>query len=240
MYRVERSHWWYTGMESITRGVPQRWYRHGEGLRIPDAGCGTGAAMTRYLTDYGSVTGFDLSAPALHFSRLRHAERLVCASVLQMPFASDAFDLVTSFDVLYEAGVRSDALAVREMCRVLRPAGRLLLRLPAYEWLRSRHDKAVHTARRYTAGQVGRILHANGFIIEQLSHANMFLFPLALIVRIVGRIMPGGSHRSDLDMPPGMINAALRAVLSAEAPLVALSRLPFGLSVVAVGRKAGA
>jgi hypothetical protein len=32
---------------------------------------------------------------------------------------------------------------------VLRPGGRLLIRLPAYEFLRSKHDRAVHTRRRY-------------------------------------------------------------------------------------------
>ncbi len=238
MYRVETTYWWYGGMESITRALLERWYRRGQGLDILDAGCGTGAAMTTYLADYGPVTGFDLSADAVHFCRLRQAERLARASAVQLPFASASFDLVTSFDVLYERGVSSDAQALREICRVLRPGGRCLLRLPAYDWLRSQHDEAVHTARRYTAPQVQRMLCAASFTVERISYANTFLFPLALVVRIIRRLWPGRDGRSDLDSDPGMLNGVLRSVLASEAPLIAHRGLPFGLSVVVVGRKA--
>jgi SAM-dependent methyltransferase len=237
MYRVESSHWWYAGMESITRVVLQCWYKPGQGLSILDTGCGTGAAMTSYLADYGKVTGFDLSKIALEYCQRRGAERLACASDIALPFAPDSFDLVTSLDVLYEKAVSSDSAAIGEASRVLRPGGRFLLRLPAYNWLRSGHDEAVHTARRYTTGQVKKLMSQNGFSVEQLSYANTVLFPVALFVRTIERIVPRGSLRSDLDADPGILNNVLGKVLSAEAPLVAQSLLPFGLSVVAVGRK---
>lgn len=236
MYRVEATHWWYLGMQSITMALLRQRYGPGANLRILDAGCGTGSAMTTYLTEFGTVTGFDLSKLALEYCRRRHAERLACASSVHLPFAPGSFDLVTSFDVLYEAGVLSDAQAVAEMFRVLRPAGRLLLRLPAYEWLRGRHDKVVHTARRYSAGMVAGLLCNAGFHIERLSYANMFLFPLALVKRLLEPILPIGSD-SDLELKVGILNGLLARVMSAEAPLVARGRLPFGLSVVAVGRR---
>jgi SAM-dependent methyltransferase len=236
MYRVERSHWWYGGMESITRGLLNRWYRPAQGLRILDAGCGTGAAMTTYLAEYGQVTGFDLSRIALDFCRLRSAQRLACASDVALPFASESFDLVTSFDVLYERAVSSDSLAIQESRRVLCPGGRLLLRLPAYNWLRSQHDEAVHTARRYASEQVAALLRENGFVVERLSYANMFLFPLALLKRMTEWILPKNAA-SDLSLDAGRVNGVLKTILSAEAPLVARGHLPFGLSVFAVGRK---
>jgi len=224
-------------MEAITRALLDCYYARHTSLRILDAGCGTGAAMTTYLCDYGRVSGFDLSELALGFAKRRGARELARASVEDAPFASESFDLVTSFEVLYERGVASDTCALREFFRVLRRGGRLLLRLPAYDWLRGRHDEAVFTARRYTVRQVKDLLQKSGFIIEHLSYVNMFLFPPALIKRMLERILPSRHNASDLTLEPGPLNGLLRAVLAAEAPLVARAGLPFGLSVVALARK---
>jgi SAM-dependent methyltransferase len=238
LYREEGRHWWYGGMQAITGALLNRWYRPGAGLRILDGGCGAGAAMTTYLAEYGVVTGFDLSMLALGFCRMRRAERLARASITHLPFAAQTFDLATSFEVLYERGVPNDFHAVGEFFRILARGGRLLLRLPAYDWLRGRHDEAVHTARRYTAARVAGLLQDNGFTVEHLSYANTFLFPIALIKRLTERILPaphGGA--SDLTLNLGPLNGVLRAILAAEAPLVNHIRMPFGLSVIAVGRK---
>jgi SAM-dependent methyltransferase len=237
MYQVEEHYWWYLGMQSITRAILNRWYAPEENLSILDAGCGTGAAMTTYLTDYGTVTGFDISEIALEKCRLRKAQRLARASVTHLPFSSKSFDLVTSFDVLYERAVSNDATPLTEFSRVLVKGGRVLLRLPAYNWLRGQHDKGIHTARRYTAGQVRRLLQGNGFFVEHLSYANTFLFPFALTKRLTERIWPPDADKSDLTLNAGPLNHLLQNILSLEAPLVSHIGLPFGLSVIAVGRK---
>jgi SAM-dependent methyltransferase len=237
MYRVENRHWWYRGMETITRAVLDRWVRPTRGLKILDAGCGTGAAMTTYLADYGTVTGFDIHPLALEFCRKRNIQRLACASVLDLPFACAKFDLVTSFDVLYERAVPSDLLALREFSRVLVSGGHLLLRLPAYDWLRGHHDKLVHTSRRYTAKLVARLFTESGLEVKHLSYANTFLFPLALLKRLGEKIFPPKQETSDLTLNTGPLNGFLKHILAGEAPFVAGRGLPFGLSVIAVGRK---
>jgi SAM-dependent methyltransferase len=237
MYRVELDHWWYQGMQQITRALVSRWYPAGSSLRILDAGCGTGAAMTSYLAEYGQVTGFDMSEEAVRFSALRGARHLIRASVLQAPFADCSFDLVVSFDVLCTQSVPDDVAALSEFVRVLVPGGRALVRLPAYDWLRGRHDKAVHIRHRYTKEEVEERLTQAGFRVEHLSYANTFLFPMAALKRLAERFWPARVVRSDLTLPTGYLNWMLAAILSAEAPLVARSGLPFGLSVVAVGCK---
>jgi SAM-dependent methyltransferase len=237
MYGVEDRHWWYQGMETITRATIERWVHPTSDFKILDAGCGTGAAMTTYLADYGMVTGCDIHPLALDFCRKRNAHSLACASVSDLPFASAIFDLITSFDVLYERAVPSDLSALREFYRVLVPGGRLLLRLPAYDWLRGQHDRLVHTSRRYTINRVSRLLAESGFMIEHLSYANTFLFPMAVLKRLSEKIVPARGGHSDLALETGRFNKILRAILSAEAPLAAGMGLPFGLSVIAVGVK---
>lgn len=237
MYQVEDNHWWYLGMEAITRAILNRWYQPEGKLAILDAGCGTGAALTNYLAEYGTVTGFDISALALSFCQRRNVSRLAQASVTNLPFSADSFDLITSFDVLYEQGVVDDRESVMEFSRVLVKGGRVLLRLPAYDWLRGQHDVGIHTAHRYTAGEVKKILQKAGFSIAHISYANTFMFPAALIKRMTERIWPPTLEQSDLTLNAGFFNSLLQTVLSLEAPLVSRIGLPFGLSVIAIGEK---
>ena len=236
MYQVEDHHWWYLGMEHITRHLLDHYLPHpGPALKILDGGCGTGAVM-KYLCRYGEVTGFDFAAEALHFSRKRGHTRLVQASVLGIPFAQDLFDLIVSFDVICERGVRDDQ-ALSEFARILKPGGLVMLRLPAYDWLRGKHDVATHILHRYTRGEIGAKLRDSGFTPLCLSYANMFLFPVALVKRLSERLFSPHQTGSDLTLDPGALNGVLGAILSAEAPLVSRFGLPFGLTVVAVARK---
>ncbi|NCP86684.1 MAG: hypothetical protein CO094_00785 [Anaerolineae bacterium CG_4_9_14_3_um_filter_57_17] len=140
MFQVETRHWWYLGMQTITRSLLNRFLAPTASRKILDAGCGTGAAMSTYLAEYGNVTGMDFSPLALKGCQTRNLSWLAQASVTAVPFSAESFDLITSFDVLYERAVASDTLALTEFFRVLRPGGLLLLRLPAYNWLRGQHD----------------------------------------------------------------------------------------------------
>lgn len=238
MYRVETTHWWYTGMEAITRQIfAQTGLSALTGVRILDAGCGTGGAISAYLSEYGIVTGCDLSALALGFCQKRNLANLAQASVTQLPFANEQFDLLTSFDVLYERGVADDQVAIAEFKRVLRPGGHLFLRLPAYDWLRGSHDLRIQTARRYTTGQLEKILKNTGFRVKCLSYANMFLFPLALIKRLADKWFQPNREKSDLETSSPLLDPIFASILSSEAPLIARYGLPFGLSVLALAQK---
>jgi SAM-dependent methyltransferase len=236
MYRVEGQHWWYLGMERITCSLLDRVVGGQPSLRILDAGCGTGAVMS-YLARYGTVAGFDFSTEALRFCHQRNLTRLAQASVVDIPFADNTFDLIVSFDVICEQGVPDDRQALRELARVLKPGGRLLLRLPAYKWLRGKHDVAVHLSHRYTAREIKSKFDHSGFTTEHLSYANTFLFPIAALKRFTEPLLARHQQGSDLTLNPGPFNDLLRSILSAEAPLVRSIGLPFGLTVVALGRK---
>ncbi len=238
MFKAEDSHWWYFGMERITRGLLDAYLVAGtapQGLQILDAGCGTGAVM-KYLSPYGRVTGFDFSAEALRFSRQRGLTRLAQASVAGMPFRDRQFDLVVSFDVICDVGV-DDETALLECLRVLKPGGLLLLRLPAYRWLRGSHDRAVHNRHRYTRGELAAKLQRCGLEPVHLSYANTLLFPLAVLKRLSERVLRVDQATSDLALDPGPFNRVLRAVLSAEAPAIRSIGLPFGLTVVGLARR---
>jgi len=238
MAAVEGYHWWYGGMRAITASLLGAVYGGRRDLHILDAGCGSGGNL-RFLRRYGRVVGIDLAAEALALGRLDQQSKLARASVLAIPFADASFDLVTSFDVLYHRAVPDEQAALSEARRVLRPGGRLLLRLPAYQFLLRRHDREVHTRRRYTAGHVSRLLRASGFAIERCSYINTVLFPLAVAQQLAERALPAfAPHGSNLLPPSAALNEALRWPLAAEAAWIASGRsFAFGLSILCLARK---
>lgn len=236
MFDAEDRHWWYLGMQRITTGLLAQSYPKGGNLRILDAGCGTGAAL-QYLSPFGVVVGCDLEPLALQFCRKRNLEQLSQSTVLSLPFREAEFDLVTSFDVLYHRAVPDRDQAMLEFNRVLKPGGRVFLRLPAYNWLRRRHDRAVHTVHRFTVGEVRDALLAAGFAVEKLSYANTILLPLALVERFLESALSLEQKRSALQESPSWSHRFLARVLYGEAAWLQRHSFPWGLSVIAIGRK---
>lgn len=240
MFAQEEQHWWYAGMRRISAALLERYLPRpadgaGRRLELLDAGCGSGG-MTRYLERFGRVTGIDLAPEAVVLAKQRGLKQLAQSSVSAIPFRDGAFDVVTSFDVLYHLNVDDDRLALAEIHRVLRPGGVALIRLPAFDWIRGAHDEVVHTRHRYTRDELCGKLESVGFLVERSTYANFLLFPLAPVKRYLE--LRNGSHEAtDLWRPPGPINRLLTDLLSLEALPARTVGLPWGLSVFAVARR---
>lgn len=234
MHRAEDSHWWYRGMATITRAVIDLYYSHDSNLRILDAGTGTGSGMA-LLSEYGNVTGFDISPQAISYSKKRYPRRLAMGSIMEVPFLDRTFDLVTSFDVLYFDHVHDD-LALQEISRVLVRGGRVILRVPAFDWLRGVHDIKVSTGHRYTLPELSKKMKNNGLYPGFMSYANSVLFPIILVKRLCERCLPRQSD-SDLAVNMGFIDKFFEYCLRLEARIIKMRPLPFGLSIFAVGQK---
>ena len=238
MARRETRHWWYAGMRRVALAVLGSALQDQPPLRILDAGCGTGGTTVE-LRRFGSVVGIDLVWDALQPARSRGLTSLTRGSIEDLPFATASFDVVTSFEVIYHLGVGSDDDALRELRRVLKLAGLLLLRVPAHDWLRGEHDRLVHTRHRYSRTEVVDKLTAAGFAVERVTWANSLLFAPAVAKRLLERHngRAEASGEPDLWQPPGPLNALLESTIAVEG--LAIPRglpLPFGLSVLALAR----
>ena len=234
MYRVEDRHWWYRGLRELAGAF---WEKHvvEERPRVLDAGCGTGGTLA-WLEKRARPFGIDFSPEALGFCRQRGLGRLTAGSVTDLPFADSSFDVAFSFDVLYHKSVQDKETALRETARVLRPGGLLFLNLPAYQWLRSSHDVAIHTDHRFTKPEVLELLRANSFQPIEATYWNTLLFPPILLTRLWRKIAPPAS--SDLATGSGAVSQRIfGAILAAERQLIRYTPLPFGLSIFVVARR---
>jgi SAM-dependent methyltransferase len=244
MARREERHWWYAGMRRVALAVLDAELNGQHGLRVLDAGCGTGGTTVE-LRRFGDVVGVDLAWEALGPARGRGLAHLARASIERLPFRDASFDVVTSFEVVYHLGVASDLCALEEVRRVLRPGGLFLLRVPAHDWLRGEHDRLVHTRHRYAPDEVLGKLETAGFNVDRLSWANTVLFPPAVAKRLLERSpfrasgSASGDAEPDLWQPPRLLNAVLESLVAVEAKLIPHRvTLPFGLSLLAVARAA--
>ena len=240
MYEAEDTHWWYRGMRGVMftlLGLRRRGYAP----TILDAGCGTGGTLHALReAGHGGAEGFDFSPIALHFCRQRGLENVRPGSVTDIPFPDDTFDIAISCDVITDAGTEDEERAIRELYRILKPGGRLFLNLPAFDFLRSEHDRATSVARRYRRGQIAAKLKRQGFRIRRNTYWNMFLFPVVVAVRLLRRERPEDLNepaRSDIAVPPEPVNTLLTLIMWVESLLVRYFDLPVGSSVAVVAVK---
>lgn len=246
LYALEENFWWFTGMREITAALLDPFCPAGQDRLVLDAGCGTGGNLVwlRRYAGNGIVVGLDLVTDALGFCRRRQDQYLVQASATDLPFAGEHFNLVTSFDVLEQLpGEKADDHAMREMYRVLRPGGFCFLRVPAYEWMRSGHDAAIATQRRYTLRLLLRKMEQAGFKIRRATYANTLLLPLAAFRRLVLKRIKLNDQGSDVKpLPPRLqwMNRAFTNVLHSEARFLTRpqAKLPAGLSAICIAQKA--
>lgn len=223
------THWWFVGRKHLLRALLGR--RSEPDALILDAGCGTGLAE-EVLSPMGTVIGLDIAAEAIGGRSSESAERLCLASVNPSPFRDEAFDLVVALDIIEH--IENDEGAMREFHRITKPGGKLVVTVPAYDWLRSPHDDALGHCRRYSAPRLRRLMRDAGFRPTRVTYTVAAPFPAAVVFRLIRRLLGGGSG-SDMFEVPGPLNLALTAVMRAEAGLLKHMNLPFGLSAVGVG-----
>jgi SAM-dependent methyltransferase len=246
LYRLEETLWWFAGMREIAASLLDEFFSSGNNL-ILDIGCGTGGNL-EWLARYsgiGKIYGIDLVATALEFCRVRNHRLLAQASATDLPFADEVFDLITSFDVLVQIpGEGADFRAMLEMNRVLRPGGVALVRVAAYQWMRSGHDEALGTQRRYQLNELRDKLEKAGFTILRATYANTILLPVVMIRRLLFkpiRLADPGSDVKPLPSGLGWLNQCLTEVLRWEARRLRKlgAKLPAGLSAICIVKKNG-
>ena len=231
MAGVQERHWWYVARREIL-GVQLRQLQLPCDAEILEVGSGTGANLA-LLAQFGRVTGLEMEQRAIELARRslgpRNDIRLLqgrCPEDLGR--VAQRFDLICLFDVLEH--IVQDRQALERLRSLLKPGGRLLLTVPAYQWMWGPHDEHFHHQRRYSKAELLSTCESAGYAVAHACHFNSLLFPLALIERM--REKWTGRRGAAARTPPPVLNALLARVFAAERHLLALVAPPFGLSLL--------
>ena len=234
LYAVEQSHWWYIGRRRILAGFVEQICRQVKDrpARILDVGCGTGANLLM-LSKYGQAEGVDVSEDALEFCRARGLDHVKLGAAEELPYDDGTFDLVTAFDVVEH--MDDDLAGLKEMRRVLRPGGRVLLFVPAFMFLWGLQDDVSHHRRRYRLPELARVLEEAGFEIERTTYANITFFLPILLMRKLMRLT-GMKAESENNINVSALNGLLGRLFGAESWILQRTNLPFGVSGLCVAK----
>ena len=230
MAELDSKHWWYRARREILAKLIDRKIAPPRDARILEIGCGTGHNLAM-LGRFGTVEAIEIDEAARTVATQRLGSRVGDAPLPELTGIGDGtYDLVAILDVLEH--VKDDREALASIARKLKPGGRILITVPAFQWMWSSHDVVNHHHRRYSKKALAKVVEEAGLKLDFLGYFNSLLFPLAAAARLAGRIT--GKEDSDDALPPAPVNRLLETIFGLERH--AIGRLPFtpGVSLAAI------
>ncbi len=236
-HTLEETHWWFTGRRDMIWRLLSNLDRN---LSILEVGC-SGGPLVRLLQRKGfvKVAGIDINECSVQLCRSLGNADIRVADGCSTGFGDEQFDVVIASDVLEH--IKDPIQGLTEWLRILKPKGRAIVFVPAFQFLWSSHDEVNRHDRRYTKQEIATLLEQAGFGIERSTYWNFCLFFPVLLVRTIRRVLSrqqGEKEGGDLTASGKLVNRILESVLKFENRMLAAGlNFPFGLSVFAIARK---
>jgi len=237
--KAEEQFWWYRGMRRILFRVLDPIVRHRTIRCALEAGCGTGHFSRELERRYRwPMVPLDMGWEGLQYGRGLGIDRLVQGDVAALPFASESFDAVLSMDVIVHFPLGRETEPVREMARVLRPGGLLVIRVAALDVLRSRHSMFAAERQRFTRARLVRLLDDAGIRVLRATYANSLLLPVALAKFRLWEPLRRQPPASGVEPVSPLLDRLLYAPLALESAWIGAGLgFPMGQSLIVVGEK---
>lgn len=228
MAEHDSTHWWYRARREILADYLAREGGLPAGARILEIGCGTGHNLPM-LARFGTVDAIEIDADARGIAAQRLGRAVGDAPLPTLPgVARGAYDLVAVLDVVEH--IEDDVAALAAMRSLLAPGGKILIAVPAHQWMWSAHDVVNHHHRRYSKKTLVEAIRKAGLRERKLGYFNSLLFPLAAAARVAGRLT--GRDDSDDSPPAAPVNALFERIFGLERHLVGRVPMPIGVSLL--------
>lgn len=233
MASVQNHHWWFTARREIINHLLHE-------LKLPanaqllELGCGTGGNLLM-LSKHGELHAVESDSFAQKFA----ADLQICPVTQgslpnNLPQLDQKYDLICLLDVLEH--IEDDEGSLSQVEGLLQPDGRIVLTVPAYQWLWSSHDALHHHKRRYTAEKIKILLGRASLEAQRIGYFNTFLFPIVVLVRAINRIRKS-DDKSGAAIPHRLLNKLFHFIFLSEKTVLTHSFFPFGTSVICIAKR---
>lgn len=229
----DSTHWWYRARREILADYVARYAGLPAEARILEIGCGTGHNLPM-LARFGAVDAVEIDAAAREIASARLGKPIATAPLPQLAGIDRAsYDLIAVLDVVEH--IEDDVAALEAMAECLKPGGKILITVPAHQWMWSAHDVVNHHHRRYSKATLDAAIRGAGLTHNGLRWFNSLLFPAAVAARLAGKLT--GKDDSDDSPPARPLNAAFERIFGLERHLVGRLPLPPGLSIITLASR---
>jgi SAM-dependent methyltransferase len=165
---------------------------------------------------------------------------VVQMDIVNCPFADDSFDVAVALNVLEH--IEDDGAALRNLSRIIKPGGILVLEVPAGPHLYDFYDEHLKHFRRYRMAELRDAVQAAGLEIVRSSHLGAFIYPAYYAVKKRNRMKGRIAERDREAQVAGQIRASggsplVRIALAAEKAFRNVVSLPFGVRCLVTARK---
>ena len=230
MAELDQRHWWYVARRKVLANLIRRSVQPPSNARILEIGCGTGHNLAM-LGAFGIVDALEVDETARALAQERLGREVFSAPLPELAGMEERhYDMVTAFDVVEH--IPDDRAAIEGIARLLKPGGRLVVTVPAHQWMWSAHDVVNHHQRRYSKGALKQLIEGSPLKLEAIGYFNSLLFPVAMAERLMSKAR--GRQDADLSLPSAPVNQTLERIFAAERGLIGRVPLPPGLSLFAV------
>lgn len=235
MAEHDSTHWWYVARRDILADYIARYVQPPKDARILEIGCGTGHNLPM-LGAFGTVDAIEIDEAARTVASARLGRQVGSAPLPELTgVAEGQYDLIAVLDVVEH--VEDDVAALAGMAKRLKPGGKILITVPAHQWMWSAHDVVNHHKRRYSKASLTAALAKAGLKWRKLRWFNSLLFPAAVAARVAGKLT--GKDDSDDSPPPKPLNWAFEKIFGLERHLLGRVPLPPGLSIIVLAEPKG-
>ncbi len=232
MAQLEDEHWWFLARRHIINCLIKKYAPDiNNSSVLLDAGCGTGGNLKYFKKLIPNIKGMEMNEVARELAMQKTgAEVLYGKFPDELPYDDEQFDLVLMLDVLEH--IDDDTASLKNISNKIKDNKYLVLTVPAFNFLWSMHDEVHQHKRRYTLSKLKEKAEKYGFSTVYASYFNTLLFPLITIIRLL-KLDKG----DDLKKTNRVLNAVLCCIMSFEALLMKIIKLPFGVSIVMLLKK---
>jgi SAM-dependent methyltransferase len=230
MAEHDERHWWYRARRKIISELIRRKITLPKNAKLLEIGCGTGHNLAM-LGTFGTVDALEVDDIAREMAEQRLGHDVLSAPLPELAGIPDElYDMVAALDVVEH--IPDDKAALEGIARVLKPGGKLLITVPAHQWMWSAHDVVNHHQRRYSKSSLAKLVQQSPLKLETIGYFNSLLFPVALAERLASKVT--GKEEANLAPPAEPINQALERIFALERRLIGRVPLPPGLSLFAI------